>query len=214
MHRFRTSTLALAALSLGSFVLFAAAPAQTDAKAPPKAAPAASATAATFDVDDTHSAAFFRVQHLGAGQFWGRINDVSGTFTSGDGSAEGVSFDITIKAESIDTGTEKLNQHLRSPDFFNVKEFPTLKFKSTGVKATKPGLLEVTGDFTMHGVTKPITAMIEWTGRKVGQMGERAGYEATFAIKRSDFGMNYGVDNGMLGDEVRVLVNLEGVKKG
>lgn len=198
----------LSAASLTA-ALVAAAPQATGTAAPKTAAPAA---AATFEIDDVHSAAFFRVQHLGAGQFWGRISDISGTFTANNGAADGANFDITVKAESIDTGTKKLDDHLRSPDFFNVKEFPTMTFKSTGAKA-KDGKLEVTGDFTMHGVTKPVTAAIEFTGGKAGPMGERAGYEAVFTIKRSDFGVSYGVDNGMLGNDVRIVVNLEGVKK-
>ena len=190
-------------------VLLAAAPQATGTTAAPKAATGA---ASTYEVDDVHSAAFFRVQHLGAGQFWGRINDISGSFTAANGAAEGVSFDITVKVDSIDTGTKKLDDHLRSPDFFNVKEFPTMTFKSTGVKG-KDGKLDVTGDLTMHGVTKSITAALEFTGGKAGPMGDRAGYEAVFTIKRSDFGVNYGVENGMLGNDVRIVVNLEGVKK-
>ncbi len=191
-------------------VLVAAAPQGTGAAAAPKAA--APAAAATYAIDDVHSSAFFRVQHLGAGQFWGRINGVSGTFTSGNGAAEGTSFDITVDVNTVDTGEKKLDDHLRSPDFFNVKEFPTMTFKSSGVKG-KDGKLEVTGDFTMHGVTKPITAAVEFTGAKAGPMGDRAGYEAVFTIKRNDWGVSYGVDKGMVGNDVRIVVNLEGVKK-
>jgi polyisoprenoid-binding protein YceI len=179
--------------------------------APAAQAPATSAGAEVFSVDDVHSTALFRVHHLGAGQFWGRFNDISGTFTVNGGKPEGVTFDVTIKTESVDTGTEKLDQHLRSPDFFNAKEFPNLTFKSTSVKAgPKPGWLEVAGDLSMHGVTKPVTAMMEWTGTNDGPMGRRAGYEATFSIRRSDWGISYGVDKGAIGDEVRIVVGLEG----
>ena len=73
-------------------------------------------------------------------------------------------------------------------------------------------MVEVAGDLTMHGVTKPITAMIEVTGMADMGMGERGGVEAIFTVKRSDFGMNYGVEKGMIGDNVKVMVNLEGVK--
>ncbi len=200
-----TAITALVALPL------VAAPVATSA---PAAAPAqaTAAAATTYEIDDVHSAAFFRVQHLGAGQFWGRINDISGSFTTAGSGPEGVSFDITVKVDSIDTGTKKLDEHLRSPDFFNTKEFPNMTFKSTGVKKGANGL-ELTGDFTMRGVTKPITAALEFTGQKAGQMGDRAGYEAIFTIKRADFGVNYGVENGSLGNDVRIVVNLEGVKK-
>jgi polyisoprenoid-binding protein YceI len=85
-----------------------------------------------------------------------------------------------------------------------------MTFKSTGIKKGANGMFEVTGDLSMHGVTKPVTAMIEVTGHS-NMMGKRAGVEATFSVKRSDFGMNYGVEKGVLGDNTRVLVNLEGV---
>jgi polyisoprenoid-binding protein YceI len=208
--QFRLALIATGAVTLLAALPLIAAPASSPAAAPAPAQAAANAT--TYEIDDVHSAAFFRVQHLGAGQFWGRINDISGSFTTAGSGPEGVSFDITVKVDSIDTGTKKLDDHLRSPDFFNTKEFPAMTFKSTGVKKGSSGL-ELTGDFTMRGVTKPITAALEFTGQKAGQMGDRAGYEAVFTIKRADFGVNYGVENGSLGNDVRIVVNLEGVKK-
>ena len=173
------------------------------------------ATAATpaltvCTVDDTHSLALFRIQHMGAGQFWGRFNDVSGNFTFEPGKAEGMKFDITIKTESVDTGVEALNKHLRSPDFFGAKDFPTMTFKSTGAKKTGERTYDVTGDLSMHGVTKSIVAAVEFTGMASMGKGTAAGFEATFSVKRSDFGMKYGVDKGAIGDEVKVVVALEG----
>lgn len=183
------------------------------AAAAPVAPQSSPSAAESFKVDGVHSKALFRVHHLGAGQFWGRFNDVSGTFTvNGEGKPEGVVFDITVKVDSVDTGNEKLDAHLKSPDFFNSKEHPNLTFKSTAVKAgPKPGWLEVTGDLSMNGVTKPVTAMIEWTGTRAGQAGRRAGYEATFTVKRTDWNINYMAQNGGLGEEVRIVVGLEGV---
>ncbi len=212
--RIRSIAFAGVASSVAALTLLAAAPVaqNTGAAAPAKAA--APAGAEMFDVDSTHSKALFRVQHLGAGPFWGRFNDVSGTFSAADGKPDGVSFDISIKVDSVDTGTEKLDGHLKSPDFFNAKEHPNLTFKSTAVKAgPKPGWLEVTGDLTMNGVTKPITAMVEWTGTKSGPMGRRAGYEATFTVKRTDWNINYMAEGGALGTDVRIVVGLEGVAK-
>lgn len=180
-------------------------------------APAATPVAAAerFEVDGVHSKALFRVHHLGAGQFWGRFNDLSGSFTVNEGKPEGVSFDISIKTDSVDSGNAKLDAHLKTPDFFNAKEHPALTFKSTSVKAgAKPGWLEVTGDLTMNGVTKPVTATVEWTGTRSGQMGRRAGYEATFTIKRADWNINYMAQEGGLGEDVRIVVALEGTTKG
>lgn len=144
----RLALIATGAVTLLAALPLIAAPASSPAAAPAPAQAAANAT--TYEIDDVHSAAFFRVQHLGAGQFWGRINDISGSFTTAGSGPEGVSFDITVKVDSIDTGTKKLDDHLRSPDFFNTKEFPAMTFKSTGVKKGSNGL-ELTGDFTMRG---------------------------------------------------------------
>ena len=178
----------------------------------PTRAPATTvASSATYDIDDVHSSALFRVQHAGAGQFWGRFTDVDGTM-SFDAANAPTGFDITISIESVDSGEPKLDGHLKSPDFFNVKEFPSMTFRSTGLKKGANGMFEATGDLTMHGVTKPITSVIEVTGMADMGMGARAGVEATFSVKRSDFGMNYGVEKGMIGDVVKVIVNLEGVK--
>ncbi|MEY2713863.1 MAG: hypothetical protein RIT24_206 [Planctomycetota bacterium] len=180
-------------------------------KAKPAPAAAASADGAiTYGIDDVHSCTLFRVHHAGAGQFWGRFNDISGKFTLSNDPAK-MSFDITVAVESVDTNEPKLDGHLKSPDFFNAKEFPTMSFKSSSAKKMDNGMFEVMGDFTMHGVTKPITAMVEVTGQST-MMGVRGGAEATFTVKRSDFGMNYGVEKGAVGDMVKVIVNLEGVQ--
>lgn len=171
-------------------------------------APAAGGTT-VFAVDDVHSTALFRVLHAGAGQFWGRFNDISGTFTLSDDPAK-LAFMIDVAIDSVDSGNDKLDGHLKSPDFFNSKEFPKMSFKSTGAKKAANGMFEVMGDLTMHGVTKPITAMVEITGQS-SMMGQRGGAEATFSVKRSEFGMTYGVEKGVIGDMVKVVVGLEGV---
>ena len=181
-----------------------------DAK--PAQAPTASAAGVTaYTIDDVHSCALFRVKHAAASQFWGRFNDVSGTFTVANDPAL-MAFSVEIKVDSVDTAEPKLDGHLKSPDFFNAAEFPTMKFTSKSAKkAAGENMFEVAGDLSMHGVTKPVTAMVELTGVS-DMMGGRAGIEAIFNVKRSDFGMTYGVDKGAIGDEVRVLVNLEGIK--
>ena len=103
-----------------------------------------------------HSSVTFKISHLGLSWVHGRFDDVAGNFTIDPNDPGKDSFDLTIKAQSVDTNNQKRDEHLRSPDFFNVKQFPLLTFKSTAVKATDSGL-EVTGDVTMHGVTKPVT---------------------------------------------------------
>jgi polyisoprenoid-binding protein YceI len=174
---------------------------------------AAAAPALTVcTVDDTHSLALFRIQHMGAGQFWGRFNDVSGNFTFEPGKAEGMKFDITIKTESVDTGVEGLNKHLRSPDFFGAKDFPTMTFKSTAFKKTADNTYDVTGDLTFKGQTKPITVSLTHIGTGPGRRGgEVAGVETTFTIKRSEWNINFLP--GALGEDVTLTVALEGGRK-
>lgn len=204
------------ASTIAGAALFAASPTQTTTAAPTTAPASAPRPAAAemFDIDPGHSKALFRIHHVGAGRFWGRFNDVSGTMSCADGKPEGVMFDVSIKVDSVDTGMEKLDAHLKSADFFNAKEHPTMTFKSTSVKrGTKDGWLDVTGDFTMNGISKPVTATVEWTGTKAGPAGRRAGYEATLVVKRSDWNMKYGIDQGALSDDVQLVVALEGVSQ-
>jgi len=196
----RTAVLSLAAsVALGG-MLAAQAPATATTPAGPQ----------VFTIDDVHSMALFRVHHLGAGQFWGRFNEVSGNFAFEQGKAEGLRFDVTIKTESVDSGNADLDKHLRSPDFFSTKDFPAMTFKSTKATKTGDGTYDVVGELTMRGVTKPVTAKVEFCGMRDMGRGPKAGFEATFTIKRSEFGVNYGVDKGAIGDDVKVVVGLEG----
>jgi len=163
----------------------------------------------TFNIDSVHSTAIFRVQHLGAGNFYGRFNELEGTI---DWDAEtGPSFDVSIKIESVDSGNEALDKHLKNADFFDAKQFPTMTFKSTGAKKMGDNW-KVTGEMTMHGVTKAVEVDMEFVGRADVGRGDRVGFETTFTVKRSDFGMNWGVENGALGDATKIIVSLEGIK--
>jgi len=174
------------------------------------AAPAALRAAEAFRIDPVHSKALFRVHHLGAGMFYGRFNDVSGSIQF-DPAGGGPTFDVSIAVESVDTGNEKLDGHLKSPDFFNAKEHPKLTFKSRSATKSSETSYEVSGDLTIHGVTRPLTAKVEWTGTAQKAMGKRCGFETIFTVKRSDFDMNYMLDGGGLGDDIRVIVSLEGI---
>ena len=171
-------------------------------------APAAPANAAAFTVDGVHSSVVFHVRHNNVANFWGAFRDVSGTFDLTDGG----SVEVNIKPESIDTRNERRDGHLRNPDFFSAKEFPELSFKSTSVKKVSENTYEATGDLTLRGVTKPLTVTIEQTGTGESRGTTVAGIETTFIIKRSDFGMTYGLGSA-LGDEVTVIAALEGQRK-
>jgi polyisoprenoid-binding protein YceI len=143
--------------------------------------------------------------------FWGRFNSIDGTFALDEANPAKSQFEFQVKADSVDTGIPKRDLHLKSPDFFNVKQYPTIAFKSHSVTMVGDAY-DVTGDLTLHGVTKPVKVKIVLTGK--GQDPKRtpiAGIEATFTIKRSDFGMTNMV--GPVGDDVWITVGIEGKRK-
>ena len=162
----------------------------------------------TYKVDPVHSTVIFRINHLGTSWVYGRFDEVAGTFSVDDKTP---AFDFTVNAESVDTNNKQRDTHVKSADFFSVKEFPTITFKSTSVASTGDKKYDVTGDLTLHGVTKSITVPLEFVGAADTKMGSRAGYEAHFSVKRSDYGMDKMV--GMIGDEVYLTVSFEGVKE-
>jgi polyisoprenoid-binding protein YceI len=165
------------------------------------------------EVDPAHAWGVFKISHLGISNCYGTFHSIAGSVDL-DGDKGAV--EISIKADSVDTGNEKRDQHLKGPDFFDAKQFPTIGFKSTKVEKTAEGW-NVTGDLAFHGVTKPITAKVVKTGEgetpnQTGGKDHRVGFEATFTVKRSEFGMSYGVQMGM-GDEVGFTLSLEAIKK-
>lgn len=170
----------------------------------------APAQAANFTIDGGHSSVLFRIKHFGVSNFYGRFNSVKGEIAWDAKNVEKSSISIEIDAASVDSNSKDRDNHLRNADFLNAKEFPTLTFKSKSVKKNGEQL-EVTGDFTMHGVTKSITTLVDFTGEGETVYGYRAGFETSFEIKRSDYGVS-GLLEG-LSDNVRITVALEGVKK-
>lgn len=185
------------------------------ASAAPEAAKSAAVSAgSTFSVDTVHSSVIYKIKHAGLTNFYGRFNKFDGSFSLDPANPGSGKFEVTIEADSIDSGNAQRDGHLKNPDFFNTKQFPTITFKSTGIKKAGDHF-ELTGDMTLMGQTKPITAKLEWGGEgdRGARMGYRAGCEATFTFKRSDFGMKYGLEGNMLGDDVTVTVALAGAKK-
>jgi len=164
-----------------------------------------------FAVDPVHSSIIFGINHLGVSTFYGRINNPTGEFLLSHGKPGSSSFNISAKTQNVDTNNDGRNQHLKSGDFFDAKQFADITFKSTAITRSSKTTFAVTGDLTLHGVTKPINIVIEHIGTKETRMGVRSGFTANFTIKRSDFGMSYMA--GMLGDEVSLMIGIEGVKK-
>jgi polyisoprenoid-binding protein YceI len=165
----------------------------------------------TFKVDPVHSFVLFSVQHLGVANTYGRFNDISGTVVFDKDNPSKSSVELSVPVESVDTNSAKRDQSLKSPDYFNAKQYPTLTFKSTKVEGSGD-TLKVSGDLTIHGVTRSLTVDFKKGGEGKGVFGEaRGGGETRFTIKRSDFGMNFQQD--LIGDAVTIILSLEGIKQ-
>ncbi len=204
--------LVLSAASTATFFGLAA------ASAPEPLTTETIAKAGEFQIDPVHSCSIFRVHHLKAGMFHGMFDRVTGTIAFDPENPGATTFDVTIDIDSVHTGSEERNQgltnHLLSADFFAAKEHPTMSFKSTAVKVIDDDMLEVTGDLTIRGATEPITVMMDVTGYHASQRGTAVGFETVFEITRTDFGVSYMADSGMLGTDVKVKVAIEAGMRG
>ncbi|MEM6916289.1 MAG: YceI family protein [Verrucomicrobiota bacterium] len=170
--------------------------------------------AETYKAEAGMSYIIFKTTHFGVNPAYGRFDEFTGTLEGDPEAPETFELSFEAVVESINTGIEKRDDHLRGPDFFNSKEFPKVTFQSTSVTAVEgeDDKFTVEGEITMLGVTKPITAIFHYygTGKSMGG-DDLAGGEATFNVKRTDFGMNYGVPG--IGDEVEIMVSLQGYKQ-
>ncbi len=170
------------------------------------------AAAETYKVDPVHSAISFRIKHLGVAYVRGRFNNASGTITFDDKMPGKSSVKISVKVDDIDTFNAKRDKDLKSNNFFDAKQYPLISFYSETFKKTGEGTYDVTGPLSFHGVTRPLTVKVEYIGSaKDPWGGYRAGFETSFKVKRSDFGMTHML--GGVGDEVRLTVNIEGIRK-
>lgn len=175
---------------------------------------AASAPAApvSYSVDNVHSSVSFKIRHL-VGKTVGRFDGFTGTIVADRDDLTKSTVEFTIDAATIDTDNENRDGHLKSPDFFDVEKFPSMMFKSSKVEKSGEDTYSVTGDFTMHGVTKSITIPVTVLGFSDGANGGMAGFETTFTLNRKDYGLtwNKALDAGgfVLGDEVDVNITIE-----
>ncbi len=170
----------------------------------------------THEIDPVHSSVAFRIKHLFT-FVPGRFVEFSGALTLDADKPENSSVKVTIPVASISTANDKRDEHLRSPDFFDAEKFKEITFESKSVKKTGEKTADVTGDLTLHGVTKEVVLKAEFLGQGPGMQGEtRSGWHGTTTIKRSDFGINFGKDiegTPLIGDEVEILLDIEAVKK-
>jgi polyisoprenoid-binding protein YceI len=172
-----------------------------------------SAQPVTYRVDPVHSFVLFRVKHMNTAYAYGRFNSFSGTIVVNEQDPSKSSVEFEIDANSIDTGNSQRDDHLRSPDFFNVRQYPKITFKSTSIRRINANTFEVKGNLTIRGTTRPLTVRVTYVGKGRNPRGQEIiGFETTFTIKRSEFGVSYGL-NGGLSDEVRVTIAVEAVRQ-
>jgi polyisoprenoid-binding protein YceI len=165
----------------------------------------------TYTIDPMHTIPSYEVNHLGFSTQRGHFTKASGTIVL-DRAAHSVTADVTIDVNSLSSGVDKLDAHLRSEDFFDAAKYPTITFKSTGAHFKGDQLESVTGNLTMRGVTKPVklTVTAFHCGFHPAYKKDACGADVTTVVKRSDFGISYGVP--AVGDEVKLLIPVEALK--
>jgi polyisoprenoid-binding protein YceI len=173
-------------------------------------AAASSAFAGTIKLDPVHSMAVFRIAHLGASQPFGIFHGVEGTLVVDANLAPPSSMEITAHLAKLDMGNDAWEKHIKSPDFFDAAKFPDITFKSTSVKSTGDDTFEVTGNLSFHGKTIEKTITLKRLGIGTNPMTKATviGYSTEFTVSRQAFGV--AKYEGMVGDDVTLMVNLEG----
>lgn len=202
MRKILIPAAALIAIAGGSVLIAQAPPAAPGSK------DAAKVTGGTYTIDGGHTQIVFAYDHMGFTNNMGVIAMPTGTLTLDPKAPAAAKVSVDIPVANLKTGVPKLDEHLMKPDFFDSAKFPTAKFVSTGVKPEGATGAEITGNLTIKGVTKPVTLDAEFygAGKAPAMAGgkENVGFVATGSIKRSDFGMGYGVP--MVGDAIELKI--------
>jgi polyisoprenoid-binding protein YceI len=174
----------------------------------------ASAAPANWQIDKTHSGVQFQIRHF-VSKVRGTFKDWKGTVTADPDAWQNGSIDVQIATTSISTDNERRDAHLRSPDFFAADSFPTITFKSTHIER-KGNDAKIHGNLTIRGVTKPVVLDGSFTGLMKSAQGDRVGFEASTTVNRLDYGVKWNraaeAGGAMLGDEVKIEINIEAVR--
>ena len=166
----------------------------------------------TWVEDPAHSKLGFTVTHLGIADVPGYFGDYDVTIEASEEDFSDAKVELTVQTASIDTRVEKRNNHLKSPDFFNVEKYPTMTFESTGIKEMGDNKYELTGDLTLHGITKPVTVTMLYRGNiqnKMTQGNLKAGIQITGTIDRSEFDLGGDFPPPMISNDVRIKADGE-----
>lgn len=164
--------------------------------------------------DKAHSEVDFTILHMSLSHVHGRFGNISGTINWNEADITKSAVNVTIDVSTVDTGVSARDADLKSPNYFDVAQFPTATYISTGVEKTGDGLV-VHGNLTLHGVTKPVTLTVEGPSGPVPGMDHKphAGFSATATVKRSDFDLAPKMPVAMLGDEVKLNIELDAAKQ-
>ena len=172
---------------------------------------------AQWNFDKAHTNIDFVVRHMMVTNVRGSFGEFDGTINFDPANPENASVEATIQTASINTGVADRDNHLRSADFFDAANYPTITFKSTGVKAVDDNNVKLTGDLTIHGIAHPVTLDVEYLGQGNSPFGDvRAGFEATTKINREDFGLTWNValeaGGVLVGKEIKIQLAVEAIK--
>jgi len=179
----------------------------------------ASAATTVWQIDPAHTAAGFAVKHLMISTVRGQFKGVTGTVTWDDQDLSKSSIDVAIDATTVDTSEPMRDKDLKSDKFFDVAKYPTITFKSKKIENVSAGKLKVTGDLTIHGVTKEVVLDVEGPSNAVKDPwgNTRVAASATTKVNRQDYGVkwNANIDGGgvVVGDDVNITIDLEMTKK-
>ncbi|MBI1300723.1 MAG: polyisoprenoid-binding protein [Alphaproteobacteria bacterium] len=168
--------------------------------------------AAHYTFDKAHTQILFFVDHLGFSMSQGEFHDYDGHFHFNEKEPAKSDVEVVIQTASIDMDDEKWDEHMKNADFFNVEKFPTMTFKSTAIEVTSDNTANITGDMTILDVTKPVVLAVKHNKSDTHPFSGKyvSGFSATTTIKRSEFGMNYGLPG--VGDDVEVRIEVEAVR--
>ena len=176
------------------------------------------ASQTTWKIDPAHSSAEFRVKHMMISNVKGSFSGISGTLNLDEADPAHSTVEASVPLGTISTGDQQRDTHLKSPDFFHIEQHPEMKFKSTKIEVKRAGELVVTGDLTIHGVTKPVTFDVEGpTPPSKDPWGNtRVGLEATAKINRKDFGLtwNAALETGgvLVGEDIAITLDVQFIK--
>ncbi len=175
-------------------------------------APSGGAEARLYEIDPQHLTLGFLVEHVGFAKVFGRFREAEGRFTFDEAAGEVSNVRVAVKTGSVDTEVEARDRHLKSADFLNVEKFPEMVFESKETTKLEGRKAELRGSLTLLGVSRPLVLSLVWNKSATSPLPGNpyvSGMSARGTFRRSEFGMSYGVADGLVGDEVELLIELE-----